>query len=98
MNATVNGSYVSANNMRYDVGAPTKGVNTMRKVCKSLFPLWLFGAFPVAFLTLGSWSYDHRFGHPPVGLWIFSACYALAGVVMFLAATKSATKSEAQAA
>ncbi|TAL87352.1 MAG: hypothetical protein EPN74_01925 [Rhodanobacter sp.] len=60
----------------------------MQKLCKNLFPLWFFGAFPVAFVTLGCLSWDHRFGHPPVGEWIFAACYALLGVVMYRAASR----------
>jgi hypothetical protein len=88
MNALVTAPYHSVQNMRYDETAVTKGGNAMQKLCKNLLPLWFMGAFPVAFITCLCLSWDHRFGHPPVGEWIFAACYALLGVVMYRAASR----------
>lgn len=67
----------------------SKRTNIMSRICKALVPLWVFGAFPVAFVTLITKDWDHRFGHPPIGVWIFAAGYALLGVLMFVGATRA---------
>ncbi|MCX7513800.1 hypothetical protein [Frateuria sp. STR12] len=67
-----------------------KGSAAKRGVCSALLFLWFLGALPVAFICVGSFGWDHRFGHPPYGIWAFTAVYVLFGWAFFRGSHRTA--------
>lgn len=70
-----------------------EGGNTMRHLCGALLAFWTIGLIPVAIFFCLNLSWDHSFGHPPVGAWIFTAVYMLAGFGLWKGAYRNPAKA-----